>query len=99
MSTNILAGLKNGSVNPAKVVEWHSKLLEDRQGATGGNKNEINKQIAAIEQSAEISRMNGPETEGMTNFGNAIINNKRAYERIPGDDPNLDPNRLNEPKA
>ena len=86
--------------NATKIGKWHAQLLEDQQSATGANKDEITKQLDAINQSLTPSSVVDPNTgnpvepsPGENALAQIVRSNYEQYRRN-----SVDPNILNETK-
>ncbi len=85
--------LSSGQVSIDKVGDWHSKLLDAQHSATGANRNEIDKQVEAIQSVASsYSSAAVPDTpalnaEARTRFTDQIKRNQQS--RRSQIDPNL----------
>jgi hypothetical protein len=92
LAANLHASLLAGGADAKKVGDWHAKLLDAKYSATSGNKDEINKQIDAIEKvSRDFDAGPDPTTDRelgiRTTLTAQIQKNQREQRR--GIDPNL----------
>ncbi len=78
LSARLAQNLSSGGASPDQVATWHSKLLDAQMGATGANKNEIDKQLQAIEGIANSTPSSDKDLDTWIRLKGQVDNNKRA---------------------
>jgi hypothetical protein len=90
IQTRLRQNLADGTVSAEDVGKYHAQLLDAQSSPTVGNKQEINKQLSAIEGLARVDPDTDAELDSRIQLRDSVTQNRANMRRgIDPNDPNL----------